>query len=717
MGPLDSARAAFELSGFGSKLGGIGPPLMAELMGKQRSFVDGGGLCFLGLWPPNRRIAQSPLAMDCFAALHRILYVHLEPRKLLFELACRKHKTNPFPETMLSEARVALCEALTKHGARPNLNLQDVPDRQPFRLALLEEFLRICGDPDAAAFYSASDSFAQGVRIGVNTILPRTPAVFEPKTKWRNYEGELEADLYMCSNYPTAIVNADVLEQQFEEEEKLGAMVKMPQVAAQERYGAGLRIASLRAIPKADNTFRVIHDGIHGTGVNGNIHVRDQLVCPTAGDIRQAMRSLENATFVLTADVKRAHRLVKVHPDDWGYQARKAKPESEHLGTPYERPAASSVRFYLLGRSDVFLLTYVDDLLWLVRGSAAMDAVAIALLFLVTLGLPLSWSKCQGGTCVDWVGYRIDLEKWTVGINAKRTRWLTEWCEQALKDGSVRLADFRSVLGRFSFAFAAMEHLRPFLAPLYAWGAAVNARSAQLPEAVALSFSYIKYMLESGISSQRVLRHVPMQHELFRADAKAEGEEIWIGGWCVADSADLSRCRWFSEKLNRQNASWAFLAREPFRAIASLGMLATLVGLVVFGLGAEGRASLSCSASTDNLGRVLRRWLTTKYPLSCFVMEIAALLAKANVELNLLWLPRLQNVEADALTNSDYRGFNPDLRQKFCLEEYDGLVLKQMLAAGEELNSEVKAARKKKQKRVIKDRTTPLRVRDPWDGP
>ena len=187
----------------------------------------------------------------------------------------------------------------------------------------------------------------------------------------------------------------------------------------------------------------------------------------------------------------------------------------------------------------------------------------------------------------------------------------------------------------------------------------------------------------------------------------------------MAASADLSRCRWFSEKLNRQNASWAFLAGEPFRAIASLEMLATLVGLVVFGLGAEGRASLSCSASTDNLGNtcVLRRWLTTKYPLSCFVMEIAALLAKANVELNLLWLPRLQNVEADALTNSDYRGFNPDLRQKFCLEEYDGLVLKQMLAAGEELNSEVKAARKKKQKCVIKDRTTPLRVRDPWDGP
>ena len=98
--------------------------------------------------------------------------------------------------------------------------------------------------------------------------------------------------------------------------------------------------------------------------------------------------------------------------------------------------------------------------------------------------------------------------------------------------------------------------------------------------------------------------------------------------------------------------------------------------------------------------------------------RLPTLLAKANVELNLLWLPRLQNIEADALTNSVYRGFNPDLRQEFCLEEYEGLVLKQMLAAGEELNSEIKAARQKKQKCVIKDRTTtPLRVHDPWDGP
>ena len=111
---MRSARAAFEHSGCGSKLGGVGPPLMAELMGKQRNFVDGGGFM----------LPESHLATGCFAALRSILNVHLEPRKLLFELAC------PFPEAKLSEAQVTLCEALTQHGARPDLNLRDVPARK-----------------------------------------------------------------------------------------------------------------------------------------------------------------------------------------------------------------------------------------------------------------------------------------------------------------------------------------------------------------------------------------------------------------------------------------------------------------------------------------------------------------------------------------------------------------------------------------------------------
>ena len=80
------------------------------------TLLMGVGLCSPGLWPPSRRKAQSPLAADCFAALHHILYVHLEPRKLL--LSWRAGSTKPilFRKQCCQKPRVALCDALTKHG-------------------------------------------------------------------------------------------------------------------------------------------------------------------------------------------------------------------------------------------------------------------------------------------------------------------------------------------------------------------------------------------------------------------------------------------------------------------------------------------------------------------------------------------------------------------------------------------------------------------------
>ena len=43
-------------------------------------------------------------------------------------------------------------------------------------------------------------------------------------------------------------------------------------------------------------------------------------------------------------------------------------------------------------------------------------------------------------------------------------------------------------------------------------------------------------------------------------------------------------CRWFSERLTPQNAKWALIAGEQLRAIASLELLAALVGCVLFGV-------------------------------------------------------------------------------------------------------------------------------------
>ena len=295
----------------------------------------------------------------------------IDARNLLYELACGKHQSCPFDEKLIEEAVQAIKESFMSSATR--LDLDHVPSGQPFRLALIEEFLRISGDPDYRAFYSASSSFAKGVSIGVDQKLPRTPAVFRKKVKQRDYSGEQEPDEELRSNYPSAEANGEVLEKQFQEEAERGAMVKLAWGEAVAKYGSRLRVASLGALPKGEGVYRVIHDGTHGTGVNGRIRVRDQLECPTAGDLGQAVEELERPTFVLATDVSRAHRLVKVKEDEWGLQACKTSRSAKHvwvntvgtfgvasIAVHWSRLLGGLQRavYYMLGSRAVFILAY-----------------------------------------------------------------------------------------------------------------------------------------------------------------------------------------------------------------------------------------------------------------------------------------------------------------------------------------------------------------------
>ena len=400
------------------------------------------------------------MARQCFLELLQRLRSDMDPHRLVIELACGKHVTSPFSENLLADASMIVKRCVHNYGTR--LNLDEIPDRQPFKLALLEEFLRLSGDPDFRAFYSSSRSFANGVSLGVNEKLPRTPAVFERKRKWRDYSGEQEPSESVRYNYPTAEANADVIERQFLAEEKLGAMLQLPMAEAAEHYGDRLRIASLGAIRKGDDSFRVTHDGTHGTGVNGRIAVRDQLASPTAGDLRQATRELE-PTFVLAADVSRAHCFVKIREADWCFQACRVSSSSQNIwlnavGTfgvssiamRWARLMGGLQRatFYLSGQLALFIMTYVDDILLMARGREAAEALAVALLFMAATGLPFSWKKCHGGTRTDRVGNHLDIQKRLLGVNANRSRWLVSWLGRTLEADRVNLADFSAVLGR-----------------------------------------------------------------------------------------------------------------------------------------------------------------------------------------------------------------------------------------------------------------------------
>ena len=154
--------------------------------------------------------------------------------------------------------------------------------------------------------------------------------------------------------------------------------------------------------------------------------------------------------------------------------------------------------------------------------------------------------------------------------------------------------------------------------------------------------------LESFFLKDLRTAHVPRKGrkpiELFRTDAKAKGDEMWVGGWASGESANPYECHWFAEKISHLEAPWFHMAGQSYRSIASLELLATLIGVVVFQTAPFTHANFVCSAATDNRGnsQLTSRWLTTSFPLVAVLMELATVLQGKSLSLELHWAPRLQ---------------------------------------------------------------------------
>eukprot|EP00435_Cladocopium_sp_Y103_P069710 s303_g33.t2 len=681
-----------------------------------KPFHDGSGLCSQGnRRPAFRRQEEAMLRLgeDMLA-----LTTEEELRSDLYRLALGRCNGPPFRSEVIQRAKEMWLGRLGKLVGKPPRDLEVVEERQPFMLAALEAHLRAVGDPDAGAFSEKPGCFRKGVPIGVDEPLPRVPAVFEEKEKWKKYEAIPFPQ--NKENYLSARDHARSIQLQFRQEELKGAMVELEEEEARRRYGGRLRVAALAALEKSDRSFRVVHDATHGVGVNDKVKVLDQLRYPGPAEIRRAMEVLHPVSFVLAADISRAHRLVLIREDDWGCQA--CKTGVDDLGNPSSKVWLNCVGTFgvtsasyhftrmfgavvrcshsLCGRRDSFQLTYVDDLLFLARGLGGLAGIWLTLLFLVIAGTPFSWHKFGGGLKAEWIGFQVDISKKELGMTEKRLRWARDWIEKVVTNRMVRVEEFRSALGRLAFMMSAFGHLKPLLGPLYSWVTAVDhCTTLQVPAAVLMILMFLKRTLVSDVARTKV--RPPEENEedhFFRSDAKAEGELVVIGGWCCGDSPDRAKCRWFSVKLDRSTVPWAFEAGEPYKAIASLELLGTLASLVAFPLSRGKSKKFHLSAGTDNMGNrhLVSRLLTTKFPLCIILMQLAWWLHTRELELQLDWLPRLQNREADALTNGDFSGFDPSLRVEIKPDDLLEKDFKQLMDLGSELYGEVKELRRKR---------------------
>ena len=196
--------------------------------------------------------------------------------------------------------------------------------------------------------------------------------------------------------------------------------------------------------------------------------------------------------------------------------------------------------------------------------------------------------------------------------------------------------------------------------------------------------------------------------------------------WATNEWASTSEAVWFSHALTRAEAPWAFVKGSPQKVVASLELLAVFYGLALLVPWREdarlATRTVEFSASTDNQGNsgLVRKWLTTKMPLALVAMELAAQLGARHLDLDLKWRRRNLNVEADQLTNEDFRGFQPGLRidasgvskEFICLSELSGAWENIRHEGGPSVGSEPGVGSERH--RGIKRRRTPWRERELW---
>jgi len=464
-----------------------------------------------------------------------------------------------------------------------------------------------------------------------------------------------------------------------------------------EKYGDRLRVASMAAIAKPDGGVRPLHDATHSVMVNRSIKYQDQLQCPgpaeVASVVREAVETKE-ACFCVSADIKAAHRLVKVREEDWPYMCCRADSQSDTVwvnktGTfgvasaPYwwAKLFACVGRFvgHVMQASIFWHLVYVDDLHGAFAGAQKFEMLWIWLLAFELVGTPFGYHKLRGGFASEFVGYHLRYDRNEVGITTRRGSWLVDWIQSLEKRKFVVAArDFSEFLGRLGFVSQLLVWLKPHLAPLFAWSAvASSGLVGKLPDTVILTLKYIQIELSNESFMVSAQRPKVFAEEQFRTDAKCTDTSMVLGGW------EISTRRWFSISLSREQVPFLFKPDGGGAQWASTSaeLLASLAALRAFGWLDGGRTrrtmQFSIFAGTDNRANDLlsNKRSTTKWPLMLVNMELSSCLAKSRLTLDLRWRPREENQEADELTNEIFTSFSMDDRVPLSLTDLDlGLV-------------------------------------------
>ena len=682
-------------------LDNIGLPMICRWQNRMKSFTDGGGLNSPGRWAPECRglnlDGDKKAFIDKLAILVRKFVVSqiADLKRETFRLATGNMSQPPFSEEAMERLREDWFTLLGGHTW-----LRERTQYQPFFLFALCETLKLMGDEDTAILtQTPGDNYVTGRRVGVGEPIAPAPLVFRPRRKLRKYEdSEFNP---MADNYSSAEESKEIILRQFQEEEKLGWMYPLSAAEAHRRFGVRLRVASLAAIPKDEQTVRVLFDGTHSVQVNNEISISDQLEFPCPSELAQVMEHCQEQSYGvvmgIAADIMKAHRRFLHCPEDHGLLGCRADSNSStiwinRVGTfgvacaalHFGRLAGAIFRMVVrvMRQQPCFQLLFADDLKMVVSGeNKYVDLWSLIVLWLL-VGTPFSWKKFRGGLELDYVGFWTDYARFQIGLSEKRAGWVIKTVE-GLADSQFVMNGraFSELLGRLGYAALAVPWLRPLLGPLYAWdGILTPFMAARIPALAALTLELVASRFRRGDYTSACWSPSPLPGDSFRTDAKCETGRIVLGGWEVGEEVDCKRARWFAFEILPADAPWLFYKGLDVQKLSTTAeLLASYAALHTFGYLSSTtdqrreRSLAMVAAGTDNLANEMlaRKRLTTKLPLGLLMLQFHLKTWDNSLWVDIRWRPRGENVEADRLTNLVFSDFCEANRIEFSYSQMD----------------------------------------------
>ena len=727
----------------GRKLvGGLGDPRKCQPPGKDRLFHDGAGLLSMGRWDVENRIwSMGEFCKQLRRGTVALIEKHLGDARALdracFEMAVKGEKGCSIvrDETLKGEIRKFWISLLEGHGSTQT-DLDHVAAGQPFYLRLMKELLKFGEDADCNFLLQGETGFP----VGVLNPLPRTPHAYEEQTSWRLEDEPFMQEEIWRSNYQSVEEHVQFVRDHFDEECSEGLMEKLTIAEAKERYGDRIAISSLAVLVEENHNGkkRVIHDATHGTKVNNRIRCRDKTRSPSAREKQYLLAYFQKnrcSVFSLVGDISKAHRRFLHAPEERGLLACRILESDQFIyinrvGTFglacasywWGRIAGAGIRLTheLLGPTmPVELLLFADDLEALGASAGGRRGITLAFLYMSVLGFPFKWAKQRGGLRVEWIGLYTDYATYKLGLSPKRAQWMHDWVLGLATSGVTTARNFEQGLGRLGFASLALTWERPFLGPLYNWSAAVRNKTGSL-RIPAMLRTILRFLARRFATGGDLQSPPPLERSLrndlvFYTDAKATESSAWIGGF--KQGSDGKVTAWFSEEISSSWAPWLHLKRDPKRIIAALELLASLVAVKLWMPHTSEASDATCwiRGNTDNQSNTyaISRWMSTKFPLTVFIMELSESLRLSRCNLTLDWIPRESNQLADDLTNEKFDHFEQEDRVRWDPTQQSWHVLDEFMLHANSFHTEMTKRKSEPQAPPAKKRKKTSSL-EPW---